>query len=444
MGRPCQACIASGEGFSCDAEVQDQDFGHTEEDEFEFAQWQQDLSDPALELPTATPDTPSVNQPAPITTADPIIPYLRSKEERANFLTNLAAVAVGGGNSNPTLSSIPQANLSTGDTSISEYADASAPDPFKDSMFSTGGSISDTLYDPIEEQSRGSGRSHPIPQQEMHNAASTWGQGNQYDSSASAPAALEDGDMEDAPFELDFDPDEMMEMLGPNPPSPPPIVPRQDVLLPGSVRAYGASWEPPGSSNTLRHVDVLSGYPDNQVRLIRDSLENNNCNEARYAFTPWKEEVRCFRRPGTRCEFLQTAVVEFAWPGPENHADRDPYHTCEKCRHDQNNKAREWEVQAKAAMKAFVCTGCSSELISDGKTRLATCICLDKLNNDWLCHYHREKGYDQMVIASGHVGAWLMQVGYGIQLCPRCYFNMEDQSSGVYACKSCRTYVEED
>jgi len=47
------------------------------------------------------------------------------------------------------------------------------------------------------------------------------------------------------------------------------------------------------------------------------------------------------------------------------------------------------------------------------------------------------------VLCSGVVGYWLVQVGNGIQMCPRCYLNPDDESSKVYACKTCRTYVEE-
>ena len=137
-------------------------------------------------LPIPTTFTSSTNQTTPIIAPDPIISYLHSKQERVIFLNNLAVVALGSGGTNPILSSIPQIDLTTQDSSISEYAgEASSLDPFQDSLFSTSGGIRNILSQPVEEDFRGAGTSHPMPhQQEMHNAAGTREHTNQHNSLA--------------------------------------------------------------------------------------------------------------------------------------------------------------------------------------------------------------------------------------------------------------------
>lgn len=456
--RPCRFCRAiSSRGTMCDLTVPNQDGENTKVDEFSFAQTPPESLDTTPAPHTATPDTSLAYGPT---------------EERIQYLRNLTDAVANYDRPDPTVSSTPPVSPYSG----SAYSSAAAPsDPFQNPLFLSEESLQDIFNGSIQDNGEPPGISSPVPQQQLENAASTWGQTDQYPV-PEIPYNTFDNFNVQIPydFDFDFDPDEMMDMLKPNPvstysplpetpeemdvlslssvndysplPESPPegsaVQPHNDQFLP-EAGAYGASWETPGRFNTLPHVDVLSGYPDNPVRRIVDHLEQKTCSELRDAFIPQSNEMtKCSLEPALRCEFLPTAAHEFDWR-PENHSVGEPHYTCVYCRHDQNQEAGGWEAETKAAIKAFVCAGCASELASQQKTRLATCVCLDKLMRNWLCHYHRRRGFQQVVLRSGVVGAWLVQVGSGIQMCPRCYRNPGDRSSKVYACKACRTYVEE-
>lgn len=423
MARPCQSCIKRGESYLCDASVQGQAYGR----EFDFQEeifGNEEASPPMTRQEQTLQDSDSWNTSLRnLANADLVSAPYNSSQQGTQDQEDQA-----------------QAISSTGGDEISPYAEAE--DTFV--LFDDDDWINRTIHNSSLGDNSAAERQLPYrPRQEMQNAASTWGMQHQLDPPAPDDPIIVDHTMADAfDIPIDFDLNEFAATVPtPDFPADPNLQPSLEVPGTGVERAFVAKWMTPNGATSLAHVDVLSGYPDRGAGNILREREDTNCNEQKFHFIG-VDFGPCWRKPASRCEYQQVGQPGFFWQGPPNHINPNPYHTCVGCHEEQNAEAQNWELAAKAGMKAFVCFGCSMTLTAGAMTRFNTCVCMDKLNKDWLCHDHRAKGYDQITRASGVVGEWLITAGGGRALCPRCYVNYEDESSMVYTCKSCRTYVQ--
>jgi len=432
MGRPCRSCVTRGESFLCDASVQGQAYGREFDSEKAIFGNQESLP-PMSREEQALLEVDRWNK-----TLSSLVDMGQVSPPHISSQQGIQAPGEG-----------TPATPSIGRDTISPYSEA------RDTFASFGGSgsglsVGDSINRTIQNSSFGGNstteREMPYrPQQEMQNAASTWGLQDRLDPPAPADPIIVDEtmvDVGDLPMDLDLN-EFLATATAADFPGDPNSQNLLDVPGPGVERAFTASWVTRIGATALRHADVLSGYPDRGAGPILREREDTNCNEQKFHFLGADIGI-CERNPASHCEFLQVGQPEFVWQGPQNHVNPNPYHTCPNCHQEQEVEARNWEMTAKAGMKAFVCFGCSMSLTASAMTRYKTCVCLDKLNNDWLCHDHRAKGYDQITRASGLVGEWLISAGGGKALCPRCYVNYEDETSSVYTCKCCRTYVQDE
>jgi hypothetical protein len=286
------------------------------------------------------------------------------------------------------------------------------------------------------------------PQQEMQNAAATQGLNNQLDPpqvpdpiiGGAFDGLLEDQmdvdmDLSRMGFDLDLniDPGLQAPAAPVAPPPPPP-----DFTVDRAV------WR---GINTPIHnsADPLAPFPDIPAGGGTGvGNGDNTCSEQ----TPLVDGtvMMCSKKPARRCEFALTQ------PGHPDHTHGQPWYVCRSCYLTADASVARRRNATRELTKLYTCPTCAKGLIDAGKdARPGTepykkydCPCMFKMRDSWVCRAHLHKAYDYLATdATNTANFFDTEYGPGLGKCPKCYNDFPDKSGKVYACKSCRYFVQE-
>ncbi|KAG4427119.1 hypothetical protein IFR05_017398, partial [Cadophora sp. M221] len=204
-----------------------------------------------------------------------------------------------------------------------------------------------------------------------------------------------------------------------------------DELVPGErmVRTRGPVGWPYPTIHSLapNHQHNTDGLAD-----AANCCEDENHYARRYA-----QYSACGENPARQCEVL---------PDYDGDHLRNPWHTCNICRHKQWNHHSSHERSTLARQKLYTCEICARLVRRSGLSWPQECLCHASKTCRDLCHFHREQIEDAaegpILIAED----WLIRsgiLGRERDLCVNCGERDANQYSGVWACKLCREWVQD-
>ena len=307
-----------------------------------------------------------------------------------------------------------------------------------------------------------------IPQQEMQNASGTWGLNNQ-NSLPQAPSPLIGGPFDEGVHNVAFDNafdnaydngelGQFLETAGMNvgmydmDPNAdfefpqfgaaqfsPIQAPAAPATLPVSVdfSATRVRWRRRAETSSLAFVNPLELFPSNPTGgHIGPNDDLNRCSELVHV---GDDQLQL-------CNKLSARRCEYGIGRPLNRGathSRDVYYVCLTCHNEGQRLASAKRGHSRATRKLYTCGPCARGIIAARGTGIDDCECLEKVRTAWVCKGDIQKGYDAITNQSARVSNFLQREWQG-EPCPICFQNSPDIDSGVFACKSCWYFVEED
>lgn len=171
-----------------------------------------------------------------------------------------------------------------------------------------------------------------------------------------------------------------------------------------------------------------SADPDD---LSKESKENRD----HWKRAPWNN---CRKAPAKDCEHIMDNLTC----------------SCKRCNNDQNRNVEPRETDTINTSKLFCCADCDQlvQRAAEGgvpNVHLGNCFCSWQLNRTWICNSHRETAHDELKRIVGiNKQAYISQnpgtaINSSYNLCPGCKMFPANRGS-TWQCVACETYVYKD
>ena len=127
-------------------------------------------------------------------------------------------------------------------------------------------------------------------------------------------------------------------------------------------------------------------------------------------------------------------------------SQRNPWHTCNVCRHKQWDHYAKKQQATLLRQKLYACENCAHQIRKEGRSWPKECLCYATKTCRDLCHLHREwieRAADGPILIAEDYLIRCNVLGAKRDMCINCGVAEANPYSDVWSCKLCREWVQD-